>query len=138
MKKTTITFGLLITALLILFQLGKYRLIKGDVSMELIISVVAVVFLFVGMYIRKYHLNVVVQNANKQEINYEKIRSLKLSEREIEVLAALVSGLTNKEIGEKLFISESTVKSHVSNIFSKLQVRNRPEAIIRATELRLV
>jgi LuxR family maltose regulon positive regulatory protein len=52
-----------------------------------------------------------------------------LSSREIEVLQALVDGLTNKEIGEKLFISISTVKTHIINIYSKLGVKNRVEAV---------
>jgi ATP-dependent transcriptional regulator len=52
-----------------------------------------------------------------------------LSSREIEVLQALVYGLTNKEIGEKLFISVSTVKTHIINIYSKLGVKNRVEAV---------
>lgn len=52
-----------------------------------------------------------------------------LSPREIEVLKALVDGLSNKEIGEKLFISISTVKTHIINIYSKLGVKNRVEAV---------
>ena len=52
-----------------------------------------------------------------------------LSSREIEVLQALVDGLTNKQIGEKLFISVSTVKTHIINIYSKLGVKNRVEAV---------
>ena len=52
-----------------------------------------------------------------------------LSSREIEVLKALIEGLSNKEIGEKLFISISTVKTHIINIYSKLGVKNRVEAV---------
>lgn len=52
-----------------------------------------------------------------------------LSPREIEVLQALTDGLSNKEIGEKLFISISTVKTHIINIYSKLGVKNRVEAV---------
>lgn len=52
-----------------------------------------------------------------------------LSPREIEVFTALVDGLSNKEIGEKLFISVSTVKTHIINIYSKLGVKNRVEAV---------
>ncbi|MFT8352856.1 LuxR C-terminal-related transcriptional regulator [Clostridium saccharoperbutylacetonicum] len=52
-----------------------------------------------------------------------------LSPREIEVLEALIDGLSNKEIGEKLFISISTVKTHIINIYSKLGVKNRVEAV---------
>ncbi|EKQ56763.1 MULTISPECIES: LuxR C-terminal-related transcriptional regulator [unclassified Clostridium] len=52
-----------------------------------------------------------------------------LSSRELEVLKALIDGLSNKEIGEKLFISISTVKTHILNIYSKLGAKNRVEAV---------
>jgi NarL family two-component system response regulator LiaR len=57
-----------------------------------------------------------------------------LSEREREVLALLVDGLTNREIGERLTISNSTVKNHVSNIFSKLGTTSRTQAVALAVE----
>jgi DNA-binding NarL/FixJ family response regulator len=51
-----------------------------------------------------------------------------LTQREREVLAAVAEGLTNREIGERLFISERTVGVHVGHIFDKLQVRTRVQA----------
>jgi DNA-binding NarL/FixJ family response regulator len=51
-----------------------------------------------------------------------------LTAREREVLAAVAEGLTNKEIGQRLFISERTIGVHVSHIFDKLQVRTRVQA----------
>lgn len=59
-----------------------------------------------------------------------------LTSREIEVLKALTEGLSNKEIGEKLFISISTVKTHIINIYSKLGVKNRVEAVNEAKSLK--
>ena len=61
-----------------------------------------------------------------------------LSEREIEVLRLIAAGSSNKEIGEKLFIAEGTAKNHVSNILSKLEARDRAQAVARAKELGLV
>jgi ATP/maltotriose-dependent transcriptional regulator MalT len=58
-----------------------------------------------------------------------------LSEREIEVLRWLASGASNREIGQRLYITESTVKRHVYNIFGKLNVRNRTQAALRAGSL---
>jgi len=60
-----------------------------------------------------------------------------LSEREIEVLRLIAAGLSNKEIAEKLFIAEGTAKNHVSNILSKLEARDRAQAVARAKELGL-
>jgi ATP/maltotriose-dependent transcriptional regulator MalT len=58
-----------------------------------------------------------------------------LSEREREVLQCLASGASNREIGRRLVIAESTVKRHVYNIFGKLNVSNRTQAALRASEL---
>lgn len=60
-----------------------------------------------------------------------------LSQREIEVLALVIAGLSNREIGEKLFISAGTAKTHIHHLCGKLGVRNRTEAAIRARELGL-
>jgi LuxR family maltose regulon positive regulatory protein len=61
-----------------------------------------------------------------------------LSEREMEVMRLIAAGLTNREIAEKLFIVTGTVKRHINNIYGKLGVRSRTQAIARARELRLL
>ncbi len=61
-----------------------------------------------------------------------------LTQRETEVLQVLAAGLSNKEIAERLGISEDTVKRHVSNLYSKLGVKRRGQAIARAKELNLI
>ena len=61
-----------------------------------------------------------------------------LTDREMEVLALLVKGLSNKEIAENLYISPRTVKSHVSNILRKLDVKDRTQAVIKAIDNDLV
>jgi LuxR family maltose regulon positive regulatory protein len=60
-----------------------------------------------------------------------------LSERELEVLQWLAVGASNREIGRRLYITESTVKRHVYNIFGKLNVRNRTQATLQAHKLGL-
>jgi DNA-binding NarL/FixJ family response regulator len=57
-----------------------------------------------------------------------------LSEREVEILRLLAQGLSNREIADKLFITEGTVKNHVSNILAKLGVRDRTQAVLKAKE----
>lgn len=61
-----------------------------------------------------------------------------LSARELEVLNLLSKGFTNREIASQLFISASTVKTHTLNIYEKLEVANRTQAIIKAREYRLI
>ena len=61
-----------------------------------------------------------------------------LTEREVDVLRLMARGLGNQEIGEKLFVSEATVKTHVAHILDKLQVENRVQAVVVAYESRLV
>jgi LuxR family maltose regulon positive regulatory protein len=61
-----------------------------------------------------------------------------LSERELEVLQLVAQGLSNREISERLFLALSTVKGHNQNIFGKLQVQRRTEAVARARELGLL
>ena len=62
----------------------------------------------------------------------------RLSEREMEVLALIAEGLSNQEISERLFLTLSTVKGHNRNLFGKLQVQRRTEAVARARALGLV
>ena len=61
-----------------------------------------------------------------------------LSERELEVLALLADGLSNREIAEQLYLSVGTVKVHTRNIYGKLSVNNRTEAAASARKLNLI
>lgn len=61
-----------------------------------------------------------------------------LSQRETEILKLISLGLTNKEIAERLYLAEGTVKNYVTNILQKLDVRDRTQAAIRARELKLL
>ncbi|MBM7706782.1 DNA-binding NarL/FixJ family response regulator [Chryseomicrobium aureum] len=78
-----------------------------------------------------------LMNYHQQQLREEKTENM-LTERERDVLICLVEGLTNKEIGERLFVSEKTVKIHVSNIFKKLNVKSRSQVVIYAMQNGLV
>jgi ATP/maltotriose-dependent transcriptional regulator MalT len=61
-----------------------------------------------------------------------------LSERELEVLLVMAEGLANREIAQRLFVSEATVKTHVQRIMRKLDGKTRTQAVARARELMLL
>tara|TARA_R110002073_G_scaffold40547_5_gene115189 strand:+ start:328526 stop:328942 length:417 start_codon:yes stop_codon:yes gene_type:complete len=136
MKRTVIVFGLLIFALLILFKISKYTYLSGDTSIELIIASIALIFFFIGIYINKKstNKNVPVQ----KEVNQKQLKELNISNREYEVLCEIAKGLSNQEIATKLFVSESTVKTHVSNLLVKLNAKRRTQAIRISKELQLL
>ena len=136
MKKTVFVFSALIVALLVLFQLGKYTYISGNLSIEIGIAVVAVVFFIIGIYINKRTLNQEGQASNP--IDLQKIEKLGISKREYEVLVCISKGLSNKEIADQLFVSESTIKTHVSNLLVKLDAKRRTQAIQNAKNLKIL
>ncbi|HHZ01638.1 MAG TPA: response regulator transcription factor [Tissierellia bacterium] len=84
--------------------------------------------------------NLTAPAKNKESYKEEENKSIsiKLSPREEEILFLLGLGRSNREIGQQLFISESTVKNHVRNIFKKLDVTNRTQAITTAVKLGLI
>jgi len=136
MKKTVLVFSLLILALLLLFQFSKYALISNNLQIEIIITIIAIVFFVVGVYINKKSLNKSVLPST--EINQKKIEELELSKREYEVLQKISEGLSNKEIAEKLFLSESTIKTHVSNLLLKLNAKRRTQAVQIAKAFQII
>ena len=136
MKKTIFVFGLLIIALLLLFQLSKYAMISGNLNFEITIAIIAVVFFFVGIYINKKSLH--KRKIASTEINHQKIKDLEISKREYEVLQAISEGLSNKEIADKLFLSESTIKTHVSSLLIKLNAKRRTQALQIAKDFNII
>ena len=72
------------------------------------------------------------------EYSIEIYAALRITPRELEILALIAGGLSNKEIATKLFVSESTVKTHSSRVFDKLGARRRTQAVQLGKELRLI
>ena len=135
MKKTILVFSALIIALLLLFQFSKYTVISSDLQTEYIMAFVAVISIGIGLFINKKSQKS-PQVSNK--IDLKKIEQLGLSKREYEVLKEVALGLSNQEIAEKLFVSESTIKTHVSNLLVKLDAKRRTQAIQISKNLNII
>ena len=136
MKKTIFVFASLILALLLLFQISTYSLNSGNLKIEFAIAIIAIVFFIIGIYTNKKSLNKPVDSS--EDINHQKIKDLEITAREYEILQSISEGLSNKEIAEKLFISESTIKTHVSNLLMKLNAKRRTQALQIAKDFRII
>ena len=136
MKKTIFIFAALVIALLLLFQISKYRVITGRSKIEMIIAIIAVIFFVVGIVIQKKLF--ATSKDESTEIDHAKIEKLQISKREYEVLLEVANGLSNKEIADKLFVSENTIKTHISNLFIKLNAKRRTQAIQIAKDYRII
>lgn len=139
MLKTVLRFGLIAIALLILFQLSQASLFVPDLPADTVIGVTAVILVALGIYLGgNFKKEKIVEVGPTLEADQSRIAELGISQRELEVLELISQGLSNQEIGERLFISESTIKTHVSNLFVKLDVKRRTQAVTRAKEWKII
>lgn len=136
MFRTVLSFALLIIAILLLFRLSKFSVLSGNLRTEFVLATIAIVFFFVGILTNKRRQLTV--EIDDDSIDPKKVQDPGLSKREYEVLVEITRGLSNKQIAEKLFVSESTIKTHISNIFVKLDVKRRTQAIQKAKELEIL
>ena len=102
------------------------------------IAGIALTFFLIGIYLNKRSLQKKNSYNASGEIDDKKISELGISNREYEILIKISEGLSNKEIAEKLFVSESTIKTHISNLYVKLDAKRRTQAIQRAKEMNLI
>lgn len=72
------------------------------------------------------------------EVNQKEIEKRKISKRELEVLTLISDGKSNQEIADSLFVSIPTIKTHISNLFEKLDAKRRTQAIETAKRLQLI
>ncbi len=127
MRKTVLVFSLLIILVMVLFQLNKYSRISDNWFAEIGLGVIAIVFFGIGWFINKRSGR--ENTVDTTMIDPQKIKDLGISDREYEVLVKIGEGLSNQEIAEALFVSESTVKTHVSNLLLKLNAKRRTQAV---------
>ena len=122
-----------------LLKFVEYRLFVRDLSMEFYVGVVAVLFTSLGVWVGlKLTRKKVILISPDFVFDQPALDRLGISKREFEVLGLIASGLSNQEIADKLFVSVNTIKSHSSNLFQKLDVSRRTQAIQRAKELRII
>jgi DNA-binding CsgD family transcriptional regulator len=112
---------------------------SGRISTKIYITVIGFIFLGVGALaaIQVVKRKTIVQYLDKPSDLRLQPNEL-LTEREGEILKAIARGLSNREIGAELFVSENTVKKHINNIYFKLDVNRRTQAIARAKELKIL
>lgn len=141
MQRTIIIYGLAMAGLLGLLKLVEYKYLVRDIPLEFYIGVIAVMFTALGIWagLRLTRPKLVeVMVAGPFERDDAAVKKLGISKREFEVLELIAAGLSNQEIADRLFVSTSTVKTHVSNVLGKLDASRRTEAIARAKELRII
>lgn len=139
MKRTVILYGLALAVFVFALKLLEYRLIIRDLSVEFYVGAVALIFTGVGIWAGlKLTRKRVVMVGPEFILNETELHRLGISKREHEVLALMAQGFSNQQIADKLFVSLNTIKTHSSNLFLKLEVNRRTQAIKKAKELRLI
>jgi DNA-binding CsgD family transcriptional regulator len=140
MVRTIFLYGAALAVLVFVLKFIEYRFLVRDLSLEFYLGVVAILFTVVGIWTgnRLTRKRIAPSTNTPFEISEETLKSFGISKREHEVLALMAQGFSNQEIADKLFVSLNTVKTHSSNLFLKLQVKRRTQAIQKAKELQLI
>jgi NarL family two-component system response regulator LiaR len=146
MKRQVILYGLVGGLLIALLKWMEYRFLVVEYSLEIYGGLVAVLFATVGIWLglkltktkETIVLKEVPVSAEPFHLNTAKLEELKITARELEILQLIAAGLSNREIAEKLFVSENTVKTHSSRVFDKLGARRRTQAVQLGKGYRLI
>ena len=145
MKKTVLLYGLLGGILIVGLKLVEYRFLVLEHSLEIYGGIVALVFSGLGIWLglKLKRTRVVVREVPVPVTgpfarNEARLEQLGITPRELEILEAMAAGLSNREIAERLFVSENTVKTHTARLFDKLSARRRTQAVQRAKEAGLI
>jgi two-component system, NarL family, response regulator LiaR len=147
--KHAFLYGISLAVVLFLLTWLKVRLIILDHAFEVYIGTVAFIFTALGIWLglkltkpKKETVivkeEVYVGNTDGFIMNEGALKELNLSNRELEVLQLMAKGLSNQEIAARLFLSLSTIKSHGNNLFEKLDVRRRTQAVDKARKLGII
>lgn len=145
MKKIVLLYGLVGGLLITALKLVEYRFLVLEHSIEIYGGIVALIFSGVGIWLglkltrtRTVVREVPVPVAGPFHRNDARLRELGITPRELDILEAMAAGLSNREIAERLFVSENTVKTHAARLFDKLSARRRTQAVQIAKEAGII
>jgi ATP/maltotriose-dependent transcriptional regulator MalT len=148
MRRQVLIYGLIGGILIALLQWTQYRFLVIEHSVELYSGLIGAIFAGLGIWLGLKLTRPRRSTATKQEVTVpatapfvtdEKKREyLGITRRELEVLELIAQGMSNREIAEKLYVSENTVKTHSSRVFDKLGARRRTQAVQLGKELGLL
>lgn len=147
MKRNILIFGVSGGLLIVVLRLIEYRFLIVSHSLEIYGGLVALVFAAVGIWLglkltKKEEVIVVrevpVLASEPFVLNQTKLEELGITKRELEILALIAGGMSNREIAERLFVSENTVKTHSSRLFDKLNAKRRTQAVQIGKEFGLI
>jgi two-component system, NarL family, response regulator LiaR len=147
MGKHVLGYGLVAGVLIAALKLMEYRWLVLEHSIEIYSGLVAALFAALGIWLglkltrRKETVvvrEVMVPAPTEFVRDDSKLESLGITPRELEILELIAAGLSNKEIAERVYVSENTVKTHSSRVFDKLGARRRTQAVQLGKELRLI
>jgi DNA-binding CsgD family transcriptional regulator len=140
-------YGLACGVLLALLKVLEYqyfvRAYPGEVYGGLLAVLFSVLGIYFGLQWTRAREVVVIKEVRVPEgrpfaLDAAKLKELGITRREHEILGLIAEGLSNREIGERLFVSENTVKTHSSRLFEKLGVNRRVQAVLKGRELGLI
>jgi two-component system, NarL family, response regulator LiaR len=141
-----ILYGAALALLLFLLKWLEWKYIVMDRAIELYSGALAIVFTGLGIWLaiklsRPKLKTIIVEKEvylKPGTINEKELARLGLTSRELEVLKLMADGLSNQEIAARLFVSLNTIKTHSANIFEKLDVRRRTQAVDKAKKLNII
>jgi DNA-binding CsgD family transcriptional regulator len=143
MKKHILIYGLCGGVLIVILKLVEYRFLVIQYSIEIYGGLIALLFAVLGISLglKLTKETVIVREVPTPQfftLNEKRLAELGITPRELEILELIANGLSNREIAEKLFVSENTVKTHSSRLFDKLGARRRTQAVQLGKELGLI
>ena len=143
----TLIYGLCGGILIAILKLVEFKFLVVEHSFEIYAGLVAVIFaalgIWLGLKLTKQKEVLIVKEvpvpaSPSFTLNEQRLKDLGITRRELEILELIAQGMSNREIADKLFVSENTVKTHSSRLFDKLSARRRTQAVQIGKEMGLI